>query len=76
MPLRVKKGDDLVFILLSKGSRERSLGILNLALNWFHCFPTFFMPLHISNTIICLLFTGVNVPGYDCLEDMNDPIMT
>lgn len=64
--LRVKRGNNLIFILLSAGSRETSLGVLNLALDWFQSFPAFYMPLYILNMIIYLLFNRVNVSqGFD-----------
>ena len=79
--VRVRKGNNLVLILLSAGSRDTSLGVCNLVLDWFQGFPAFFMPLHILNMIIYLLFTGVNVPGYDLpggheCSVMSNPFMT
>lgn len=66
MALRVKKGNNLIFILLSAGSRETSLGVLNLALDWFQSFPAFYMALYILSMIIYLLFSRVNVlQGFD-----------
>lgn len=77
----VRKGNNLVLILLSAGSRDTSLGVCNLVLDWFQSFPAFFMPLHILHMIIYLLFIGVNVPGCDLpggheCSVMSSPFMT